>query len=255
MADHVQLPQFWMKAFKNNRSDGGTYQTYCFNLTEDIKTDGNNVIASNSIGSIQIDSVGVEDNHYHKKLEKYLSNNWEIKFGNIKTSLAKQIRSGLKNIIITEEDEIFLKKFIAISISRSRTFKKEIERREGKFFALNDIAVLSVMSNELKLFENFEIQFLHNTSNTNFVLPSYTIYYVQLRKCTIPIVVLTPKIAIRFISKDKCRKICKGVVLNISDEEHIKHYNQYALLCEGYTNKDFIISKTKKELEYLYNGE
>lgn len=255
MADHIQLPQLWMKAFKNDKKDGGSNQTYCFNFTKGIKTDGHNSIDPQSIGSIRIDSIGVEENHYHKDVEKYLSANWEIRFGELKTLLAKQIRKGLKHITLDEKDETFLQRFIAISLSRSKFFKSEVEKIEGKFFASNDIAVLSVIEEKFKMFEDFEIQFLNNKSKLNFVLPSYTFYYVSLKHCITPIVVLTPKIAIRFIPKKECPKTCSGFVIDISDDENIKNYNYSALLCEMYTNQDFVISKTKKVLDYLYNGD
>ena len=99
------------------------------------------------------------------------------------------------------------------------------------------------------------MQFLKNTSNYNFVLPSYTIYYVCLKGFTSPIVVLSPKIAIRFIPKVHCAIESSGAVLEISDDENIKNYNYYAFLCELFTNSDFLLSKTKKELEMLYNGD
>lgn len=255
MADHIQLPQFWMKAFKNDKKEGGSCQTYCFNLARKTKYDGNNSIDFKSIGSIRIDSVGVEENHYHKEVEKILNQNWEIRFCKMKTYIAKQIRSGVKTLELSEEDILFLKEFITLSMSRSKLFKQGIEKFVGKFFATNDIAVLSVITEQINLFQDYEIQFLNNTSDYNFILPSYTFYYVPLSRCITRIIVLTPKIAIRFMPKSECPPKYSSAVIDISDNENIKKYNCCALECEMFTNQDFIISKTKKELEILCNGE
>lgn len=255
MADHIQLPQLWIKAFKNKQKEEGTYQTYYLNISNEEKYGGNTTLQPSTIGSIRIDFVGSEKNHYHNGLEKDLSKNWEIKFGKLKTLFAKKIRAGNKIIELSSEEENFLKKFMAISVSRSKFFKNKIEEKEGKFFATNDIAVLSVAINNLSLFVDYEIQFLKNTTDYNFVLPSYTLYYVCLKNFITPIVVLTPKIAIRFIPKVNCSRKHSGIVLEISDVENIKEYNHYALLCELLTNNDFLISKTKKELEILCNGD
>lgn len=254
MECHIQLPRFWMKNFRNDIKDG--VQVYCFNLSNEALTDGKTTIPPNSIGSINTRHLGTITDYYIQDFEHYLDKNWETTFGEIVTNIQQQIRSGLKKLEISSNDVDFIRRFIAVSVGRSVFSKEWILKNDTsplRFIGINEITPLSIIQENLKLFENYEIQFLYNKTDVGFILPSYSYYYVEIKSGSTPIIPISSKIAIRFIKN--IDPLFSKVVIELTDEENIKNYNYYAGITEMATNRQFLISSNRKELEILYNGD
>ena len=245
MADHIQIPQVWMRNFMHKSSEGE--KVYCY------------LCQIGTISEEKISDLGAEDNYYIPDFEKYLSKNWEMKFGEINKKIRKGIKTGVFRFELTENECDFLKRFLTLSIGRSKTFQVNLLQQHNSIFpfiGIREIAPLSVVS-EKPMFNDYNIQFLFNRTNVGFVLPSYSYYYIHQQNFDSPIMVLTDKIAIRFVKKEKSidfNKMVNCSVLMLDNEENIKNYNYYAAIAELGTNNDFIISKNKKDLEILINS-
>ena len=245
MADHIQVPQAWMKNFMHKTEDG---EKVFYLSCKDGKIDEE-----------KIKKLGAEENYYVPDFEKYLGSRWETKFGELSKKIRKNIKETSERIGLSTEEYFFLKRFLTLSIGRSKTFKKEVLKRSDNrftFIGINEIVPLSVLEEE-PIFNDYNVQFLYNRTKIGFVLPSYTYYYIGQAFGISPIMVLTDKIAVRFLKKEENNEfnaIVNGSILHIDDEENIKNYNYYALITEINTNNDFLIAKSENELNVLKNG-
>ncbi|MBQ3063666.1 MAG: hypothetical protein IJC99_02535 [Clostridia bacterium] len=244
--DHIQVPQVWMRNFKHKTTEG--YKVYCLSCID------------GSITPQKIKELGAEKDYYISDFEHYLDSNWESKFGILNKKILKGIRGDSDRFDINEDECCFIKKFLTLSVGRSKFFKFNLAHKctnKYPFWGLREIAPLSTMD-ATPIFNNCNIQFLYNTTDVGFVLPSYTYYYVPQSFRNTGIMVLSDKIAIRFVQKEHSEEfndIVNCSVININDEENIKNYNYCAMVTEIATNNDFIISKNSKELYMLKNGD
>ena len=258
MADHIQLHQGWMRNFKNDNKDGE--QVYCFNVSNQDFNDGNNIISKGQIGSFKIKSLGALSNYYDRNFEHYLDSKWESKFGDLNKYIKTELKKNLTKIELSDEQIKFIKKFMALNMSRS-LFMQELLIKQAKnpfeLIGIREITPLATIDVGIKLFEDKNIQFLRNNTSIGFVLPSMSYYYVLTKYESTPIIVLSDKLAIRFIKKDNKEfdETVKCLILDIDSEENIKNYNYCAMITELSTNHQFLIAKHKKELECLLYGE
>lgn len=244
-ADHIQVPQVWMKNFKNKTPEGDC--VFCFNMK------------TGEIANVKIRTLGTGLNYYIKDFESYLGTYWESPFGRLNKKLIKGINLNYESIDvkITDEEINFLKKFLNLSIGRSKEIQNRILTQTNFKFGIREIAPLSLVNTD-PLFNDYNLQFLYNNTNIGFVLPSFTYYYIPQEQEESPIMILSNKIGIRFLKKTENNEINDFIqrhILIIDNEEDIKNYNYCAMITEMATNNDFIIAKNKKDLEILKDGK
>ena len=258
MADHVQLHQGWMRNFKNDVKDGE--QVYCLNTSKYTYGDDKTILKPFEIGSIKIKRLGASPNYYVRDFEHYLDKNWESKFGELNKYILQEFKKNNDYIKLTDEQVEFIQKFMALNMGRSLFMKKEMIKQAKnplELIGMREILPSSIVAENLKLFENKNIQFLKNNTKIGFVLPSMSYYYVLTKYQATPVIVLSDKLAIRFINKESpsVDKLARCLVIPIDDEENIKRYNYSALLTEINTNQHFVIAKKQEDLECLFKIE
>lgn len=229
MADHIQIPQTWMRNFQHRDNGECVYSLW---------------LNSGNITSEKIKSLGAEKNYYTKDFEHHLDVQWETRLGLFFEKTKKNYRNDEK-MELSEDDILFLKRFLAISVSRSKTYQALDcwhSNRKIPYLGYREIPILSVEASNGILFENYSCRFLFNTSNIGFVLPSYSICYTYHDKIIFPLMIINDKIAILF---DKCGKTNS---YSISDELLTRDVNRWAFITECYTNHDFIIASKENDL-------
>lgn len=236
MADHIQIPQTWMRNFAHKEKDKGDC-VYSF------------FVESGEIRAEKIKSLGAESNHYIEDFEKHLGEKWETPLGIFCKSLRKSYKNNLE-MSLSNEDTLFLKKFLAISVSRSKTYKAidyfESDKR-FPYIGYREIPTLAVEASNGILFENYACRLVFNTSNIGFVLPSYSICYTYHKDTVYPLMIIDNKIAILFDESGNTNNYF------IDDELLIRNVNKWAYITEYYTNHDFIIASKENDLEILLN--
>lgn len=258
MGDHVQLHQGWMRNFKHKTTDGE--QVYCLNVSKYIYGDDKTIIKPFEVKSIKIKRLGASPKYYVEDFEHYLDQRWESKFGDLNKYIFDEFKKNSDYIKLSDDQIEFIKKFMAVNMARSLFMKKEMikaAKHPYEIIGMRETLPASVISENSKLFEDKNIQFLRNNTSIGFVLPSMSYYYVVTKSQNTPIIALSDKLAIRFIKKEdpKVDELARCLVIPIDSEENIKNYNYSALITEINTNQHFIIAKNKRELEILVNGE
>lgn len=258
MADHVQLHQGWMRNFRNEVKDGE--QVYCLNTSKYTYGDDKTILKPLEIGSIKIKRLGASPNYYVRDFEHYLDKSWESKFGELNKYILHEFKKNSNYINLTDEQIEFLQKFMAVNMGRSLFMKKEMIKQAKEPYELigiREILPASIISENSKLFEDKNIQFLRNNTKIGFVLPSMSYYYVLTKYQATPVIPLSNKLAIRFIKKEDpaVDDMAKCFVIPIDDEENIIRYNYSALLTELNTNQHFVIAKQKEDLECLFKKD
>lgn len=240
MKSHIQLNQGWMKNFQNDDNVDGKH-TYAF------------FISSLTIKSIKISDLGAVNNFYVQDIEDYFNTNWEQKFGLICKNIRKNVNIDNDKFIISNEDKIFLQKFIAINVSRSLNVNMlaEINSNSPLKGIIPGVLPLAVAKEKEMYFKNYKIRFIYNDSNIGFVLPSYCHYRFPVNKTNknYAVMPINDKVAVVF-DDNSCEEFS---ITKINDDSEIIEYNYFALLVEMFTNCQFLISKTEKPLNILRN--
>lgn len=240
MADHIQIPQTWMRNFMN-KNNPLPNSVYCLSLPRFI------------VGCVKIKELGAVDNYYIKDFEHYLDIEWETKIGLI----FKNIRLGAKHgeVSLSSEEIIFIKRFLAVSVARSKSYKqfcRENDKSGLPFIGENEINPLSVIESGGMLFKDCGYQFIINSTAIGFVLPSYSYYYVVSENEHIAVMVISSKIAIFFVERNS-KRLNSGNLIRISDAIFIKKLNYWALVCERKTNNDFLIAEKPSDFTFETN--
>ncbi len=235
MADHIQIPQTWMRNF-SKKNNPLPKSVYCLSLQYKV------------IDCVKIKELGASEHYYIEDFEHYLDVNWETKIGLI----FKKIRDeAKKDKYELNDDELqFIKRFLALSVARSKSYRvlSRLNDKSGlPFIGEAEINPLSVIFSGGMLFKDSKYRFIVNTSNVGFVLPSYSYYYINSENLKCPIMVINSKIAISFVEKDK---IEGGQVWYIRDDVTIKRMNYWALVAERYTNNDFLIAENPSDFAF-----
>ena len=239
MADHIQIPQTWMRNF-NNKSNPLPNSVYCLSL------DGS------GISCVKIKELGAVENYYIRDFEHYLDINWETKIGEIFKKIRKAAKQGQFNLL--DSEYTFIKRFLAISVSRSKSYRLlSYLKYDGVLPYIGDkeINPLSVAFSNGIMFENCDCQFVINRTNVGFILPSYSYYYADFGNHNfMPLTIVDSKIGIRFVERRKDQTIVQGSVIEILDDNTVKQFNCCALLVELNTNNDFLIAENIKDFAF-----
>ena len=236
MADHIQIPQTWMRNFSHKEKNNGDCVHSLF-------------IESGSIRLEKIKQLGAEKDYYIKDFEHHLDVQWETRLGLFFEKIKKQYRNHV-DITLSDEDTLFLKRFLAISISRSKTYKAInylVCDKRFPYIGYREIPTLAVEDSNGILFENCSCRFIFNKSDIGYVLPSYSICYSYCNDTVCPLMIVNDEIAILFDESGNTKNC------SVDDELTIRKVNKWAYITEYYTNRDFIIARKESDLEILLN--
>lgn len=241
---HIQMPKCVLRNFADEQQT-----VHYFDFQE------------NAIKIGRAASLNTELGYYSQDTEDYLRDNIETPFGKVMAFLKGISKDDTFSVSDTLFDDV--RKFLYSLMSRSPNMLDSVTKSSAFFQFLpkqaqhDYVAVTGIqIAQNRGLFDDWQITFMINDSNTPFVLPQNGIYQFGLRTCedaclNLPI---TPKISIVFFPKKHIDKFVDGNMVKLfhfSEDETAQTLNEKAFLSEKVNNKMRVFSNSQEEIQRL----
>ncbi len=244
MNSHIQLPNFIIKNFRDERSGRVLYLD--LNL--------------NRIRSCGSDILGTEPDYYSADMEQRLSQNIEEPFSNVVSAISDFLQgqeNSLNLPIAVEEDFVH---YLVTSLSRSR-FALDIYEQNSIFSQFipgvvthERLVAHSLNSNGslTKRLENFKMVVMVNETLRPFAVPRNCTYCLRYNGEQHIIAPVSPTCAFAMIPTDsKEFQDEAGRLAYVNDSEVVAIMNDSALAFEYAFNKCFVATPDRNELNRL----
>ena len=216
-------------------------------------------VKSNLILTGKAKEVGSVAGFYSDEMEGFLNNHIENDMGPI----LKNIKDfeKLDNFTLSPKDRVVIKRYFNFLFYRSEYLIKKVNERTWVSKVFGNIPREYIFSqenelDELKVFNNYYINLMLNTSNTQLVVPRNGFYFYNPigdpSRFTF-ILPISPYKAIILLDRQEYQKFIFDDILrpmHISDNNSIEQLNKFAYKIEKELNKKMIIGR-RKELESL----
>ena len=242
---HIQMPKCVLKNFENEK------QTLYYYDFKEIKKG-------------RAASLNTELGYYSSSTENYLRDEIETPFG-IVMKYVKEINIG-DEFIIKDDFINSVMNYLYALLCRGNAMLTSINNHSVYFKFLKKqnqhdlVAVQGIeLAKKIGIFNNWEITFSINNSNTPFVLPLLGLYQFSYKtnECILLNMPITPNHAITLFPKKFIKEFAKNNVIklfNLSDDASVHTLNRFAFQSEEKNNNKCIISNKKEELELLINN-
>lgn len=246
---HVTIPRSFLKHFGRKDSSGAKVVDYIDIDTKQIK-------------SKKVKEYGAKYAYYDKEIEDFLSENFESKFGEVKTLIYDLIKEKELSIELTEEIKSVIYGFFLITLYRNPKSLKFVNEESLASKLLggidhNEMLKLVRTIKHENFFEKFKINIMINKTNRDFIINDTMISRISVEKSNpIIIIPINKKECLALLEKNYSRRYYingEFYYMNPVDENAIEDINKQIYMFAKYYNENVIGSKN--ELEILLNKE
>lgn len=241
---HIQMPKCVLKNFENKQQT-----LYYYDFQE------------NTIKRGRAASLNTELGYFSQYTEDYLRDNIEAPFGRVMASIKELSIDDTFPVPETLFDDVrnFLYSLMSRSpemlhvVNKSSTFFQFLPKQiQHDYVALTGIE----LAQKQGLFDDWQVTFMINDSNTPFVLPQHGFYQFGLKVCddaclNLPI---TPQISIILFPKKHIEKFTENNMVNLFhffEDETVQKLNSTAFKTERTYNKMRVFSNCEEEIQRL----